>query len=56
MRDYLMIQDELFEQVLAIDDMYEQAKTASKTTTPLPDLKARVSAILDRVPDREAPD
>lgn len=54
MRDYLMIQDELFEE-LAIDDMYEQAKQRQKQQ-PLPDLKARVSAILDRVPDREAPD
>jgi hypothetical protein len=49
-----MIQDELFKE-LTIDDMYEKAKRRQKQQS-LPDLKAKVSAMLDRVLDRGAPD
>lgn len=50
----MMIQDELFEE-LTTEELYEQAKRHQKQQS-LPDLKTKVSAILDRVPDREMPD
>ncbi len=50
----MMIQDELFEE-LTTEELYEQAKRHQKQQS-LPDLKTKVSAMLDRVPDRDVPD